>query len=297
MKPTDQKPTVITFPNMPSKSEPGKVRFLPQNMAAALSELDRSDWIRFDDDHALPVSILRDILGTWDKGTVKNPHGPADMYTYPGGLVMREYPDDQPRNRQTLYWQEIPANVFVSRLDLDADPAPAKDKPDMKWLNLALAKGEEAITRPSLARTYGSIAADGFRLHRDLSLPDPTDAPFDWRAVYPRPSDNLVTVRVDQLAKAVKSARTMNRETVILYFNGRLDVSGTSEEDGTVTQSITEGYEHAGPDVRLGIHPGHVLDALSGMSGDVVISIESPSRAILITDGKREAVIMPKLLE
>ncbi len=53
-------------------------------------------------------------------------------------------------------------------------------------------------------------------------------------------------------------------------------------------------YAHTGRDVQFGINPRFLLDALSGMEGETV-TLRTPARnaPVYLTDGTREAVIMP----
>ena len=146
--------------------------------------------------------------------------------------------------------------------------------------------------RAQMRQVYGNIAADQYRIHRDLTLPE-VSTPFPWRNVYPQPVDNLASIPATSLAQAVKQARTMSKDRVTLFFNGYLDVSATSEESGIVRTSITDDYQHTGADVEISINPRYLIEALSGMDGEIIIQATSANRPIIITDGKREAVIMP----
>jgi hypothetical protein len=292
MKTPEEKPTAVICASRKSADNPARVYFIPENMVKALSELDRADYVQVGNQNApVQVATLRDVLKTWDKDTKKNPHPRAALDLTPAGIILYEFPDDHPRNRQTLAWRKLPDTAFCARVILDGDPPteqPEFVKPD-KWLQLATAKMED---RPLFAKIYGNIGTDGFRFHRDLTLPE-APAPFDWRAVYPAPGDNLASIPVKRLAQAVKQAKGMNPDRVNLYFNGRMDVSATSEEFGDMRTSLTDDYQHTGADIEIAIRPRQLLEALSGMEGEIVFQISGTDRALILTDGKREAVIMP----
>lgn len=297
MKNPDQKPPRVHCTIRPSTDNPARVYFLPENMIKAIRELDRADYVTVGAQNApVQIATLRDVLKTWDKSTKKNPHPRAALEITPDGIRLWEYPDGQPRTFQILYYRKPENDAHLCRLDLSEStteaPAPVADK----WLSLATAKGEEAQRRPALAKVYGNISADGRRLHRDLTLPASADpVPFPWQQAYPPVTDNLVTIPSPALKQAVKQAAKMNRDCVTIYFNGSADVSATSEEFGAVRTSITENYQHIGADLTIALNPRFILDALSGMADDVTIQLASESAPIIITDGKREALLMPLL--
>lgn len=195
----------------------------------------------------------------------------------------------------------------------DTAPAPTAPKSD-PWIAKACSKDD---ARPELTRTWGNIAFDGYRAHFDPRLsPTPeSDYPewVDWSSVSgyrerleeirTQPANNLVSIDAQALARAAKAARTVNKETIRLNVNGSLDVYALSEETGRAGHELTptHGYEHAGPDLEVALNPAYLLDALSGFTGQIVIALGGASgdasvSPIHLSDGTREAVIMPKQL-
>ena len=188
------------------------------------------------------------------------------------------------------------------------------------WIAKAASKDD---ARPALLYSWGDFATDGIRAHIDRSIPA---RDFADLGEYERPSesdikhyrgsierllaqayDNPTTLTIDAqaLKRAVKLAKSTNKETIHLYANGRLDVWGTLEYEGDARVSLDEskGYAKSGPDSEIVINPRYLADALAGLSGEILISIPSftededgprPEGAVYLTDGAREALIMPK---
>jgi hypothetical protein len=305
MKPSEDKPNVINFANRHESQN--RARFAPSAFLDAIKPLDRCDYIHFSEGQQVNVGTLRDVLNTWDKSTA------GSFTATPEGLIMCD--GGLPVSQQTLYWRKIdrieltddgaqyccPHNenktVFLAQLDLDAEIS--HDPKVNPWLLKAVSKYKE---RPLLQKVYGNaLACDGWRLHHDLSQPDPTDFPKDWRAVYP-PKGNTATIKDAKiLAAAVKTAKAINKDVILLSVNGKMDISALDATDWgekrltPVSQStITEGYTHSGQDVKLAIDPRFVLDALSGMKGKIALTLGGPNAPLQISDGHYEAVIMPK---
>lgn len=200
--------------------------------------------------------------------------------------------------------------TFIPFALTDGDAPQPETQPTDPWIAKACSRDE---ARPTLARAWGDFAADGYRLHIDPRLQPVTTYP-EWtneseidalrrsiEEIRSHPAENFVTVDAKALAKAAKAARTVNKEIIRLSVNGRLDVYGIGEETGQAGHYLTEehGYQHAGPDLEVGIDPRFLLDALTGFSGEIVISLGGASGTatnspLTLTDGIREAVIMPK---
>lgn len=303
------KPAVITIPH---RTEGALVQFMHKELLNALQPLDRCDYVHFENDteaaHLLHckdsglvnVGTLRDVLKTWTTDR-------AGTYeAAPGELLLWEDKKNHPRNVQHLFWREVDhyettnegaycrphgerRSVFCAMLDLNAD-IQHTEKAD-PWLALAVSKDK---ARPALQKVYGNaIAADAYRVHIDHTKPEPAEMPFDYRVVSPLPGNTITLADPKALARAMKTAKTVDRDVCKWSVNGSLDIIATDEENGTTRTIIAEGYQHAGPDVTIGINPGYVLDAISGMKkGPLTVVIGGPSRPLSITDGKREAIIM-----
>jgi len=196
--------------------------------------------------------------------------------------------------------------------------------PSDPWILKAVSKDD---ARPSICIPWGDFATDGIRAHIDRHLPPRTFAELEE---YERPSESdiehyrgsiarlladaqdnktLITIDAKELAKAVKLAKSTNKETVHLFANGRLDVWSESVEfgDTRVGLEASQGYNKSGPDAEILIDPRFLTEALAGFTGEVLITLPEyvpcpeespdavrPSNAVYLTDGAREALIMPK---
>lgn len=71
-------------------------------------------------------------------------------------------------------------------------------------------------------------------------------------------------------------------------------VKSTYQSFGVKCWMCTVEYTHTGRDVEFGINPRFLIDALSGMESDVVtVRTAARNAPVYLTDGTREAVIMP----
>jgi len=199
-------------------------------------------------------------------------------------------------------------------------------QPADPWIQKAVSKDP---VRRALCLSWGDFGADGYRAHIDRRLPRrdfadldeysrPSESDIEYYAVglerelqKAQDAETVVTVDAKALAHAVKLAKGVNKESVYLAANGRLDVTGSDEWTGESGIALTqaEGYEKSGPDARICINPRYLLDALSGLSGEVLITLPAyaeveddeyplaPISGAYLTDGTREALIMPKAHE
>ena len=172
------------------------------------------------------------------------------------------------------------------------------------WLKKA---ADKKNVREMLRTVHGNIAEDGFRLHRDCTLEycgtDEDRGRFDLILDSVKKNNNLALVQRDALLRSCALYIAIGRgyrpkddiaPTMKLSVNGRLDYSAKTDDNAT------DGWmtiQHTGEDITLGIDPEYLYDALSGMSEEVYLSFHKPTSPVLLTDGKREAVIMPKRLE
>lgn len=195
-----------------------------------------------------------------------------------------------------------------------------------KWLEKATKKD---YRRPEFGVIHGNMAADGFRIHRDNSLPAANDFLTQKIAecgLIPTQPRNRATVSRVDLLTACKQAyafrdewdRKNHRYPAIsfcmngsLQYSAKTEVGSTSGEiiDGTkVTDKITEiknglkyhthtmVYKHHNPDkvTSFAIPSNQLMDALEGMEGETIeIDCPNPRAPFYMTDGTREAVIMP----
>ncbi len=63
---------------------------------------------------------------------------------------------------------------------------------------------------------------------------------------------------------------------------------------GTTYRTVQVTYSHHGKDMRFAVNPKFLLEALSGMDGETVtLRTNARNSSIHMTDGQREAVVMP----
>lgn len=195
-----------------------------------------------------------------------------------------------------------------------------------KFLESALSKNRN---RPQYTETHGNLATDGYRLHRDNSLPAVDDyvtkAVENCGLIPAKPRNRATVSRVD-LITACKRAFAMRDEwerskkwypVITFCMNGSLWYSASSESTGTTRGEIIDGtkvndkvkaiknglkYEshtmvykhHHEETVSFALNPRQLMDALEGMETETVeIDIPHPLAPFYMTDGTREAVIMP----
>jgi len=195
-----------------------------------------------------------------------------------------------------------PELVFVAVLHDGHKPTDDTARPD-PWLARACSKDND---RPQLLHAWGNMATDAMRVHLDNSL-QPSDPPFPQPINYVinpcRTYGNIAEIEVKPFAQAVKQARTINKDSIHIRLNGRLELIATdpSWNNGTDIQKTTiqidSGYAHSGPDAEFAINPAFLLDALGGFTGSVILAVNDKLKPgqcpIYLTGGTREAFIMP----
>lgn len=177
-----------------------------------------------------------------------------------------------------------------------------------KWLNMAV-HHDKKHPRPALERVHGNIASDGFRYHKDHARafsPDPKYPPPDFNVVIDKHHPKaLVKASRNALILACLRAIAIGRgasprddfmPVLRLSVNGKLEYKAISEENGT-TSGYIENYHHEGDDLEIGFNPKYLMEAVAGMSEEVLISLKASNYPAYITDGRRSAVVMPMRIE
>lgn len=195
--------------------------------------------------------------------------------------------------RFNLKWQAAPKGSFTAHL-ITGERSNTSPAPDA-WLQRACSTDKQ---RESLAQVYGNVSSDGSRLHIDTRLePSNPPAPYNWECVVnpARKYENIAILQVKPLVKALKQAKSINKESTHLSFNRRLEIIARSEETGESMIPIETGYQYTGQDAIVWINNKFLLDALSGFTDEVMLCLGSnpPKMPVYLTDGTREAVIMP----
>jgi hypothetical protein len=305
-----------------------------RSLVDACKLLDRSDYLTLDGIHCYPAATLAAMLATYDKDAridvypIKATYKVVDYnnrvgrsYTTPdpanyivtysetyNALALCEhgthstqylYPTRRDELQPTKRGGDLP-HVADLTTEETTEPAPADP-----WIVKAISKDKtrKDKTRLDLTTSGGNLAADGFRLHYDSALPE---LEYTRRAgimsqILPDARKNKHTITlgpaaIKALTLAVKRAGKINKDTVRLVVNGKLEVKAISEEYGDVSSDITAEYTYTGPEMLIGIDPKYLLDALSMAKNGLTIRLANPARPLYFTAGTREAVIMPKCL-
>jgi len=285
---------------IPQETHSDGFRFLAGLMLAALKDYDCStkkrdnqytpqgDYIQIlPDDPGLSIYAchLKAICTQAPKDQI------IDALITPEGLIL-----SYDNTRFNLKWQSPGDNDFIAVLHNGSAPEKIAPPPD-PWLKRACSKDKN---RPEeLLPVWGNMATDGYRVHYDKSL-EPSDPPFPRDMSFivdpARLNSNIATIQVKPFIQAIKQARVINKDILRLSFNGRLELIAKSEELGDSIIPLESGYEHAGDDCIIGINPAFLLDALSGFDNEVYFCLADNTpekRPVYLTDGTREAVIMP----
>ena len=291
----EDRPTTL---NVPQETHPDGFRFLAGLMLAALKDYDCRT-TRRDTQHT-PAGDYIQIISNDPNLCIYACHIKAicreapkdqviDALITPEGLVL-----SYDNTRFILKWQEPGHAAFIAQLH-NGSVSEVIPPPD-PWLKRACSKDKY---REALLNVWSNIASDGFRVHRDPRLPNPDPLP-PWNysiIIEPaRLNSNMATIKVKPFIQAIKQARVINKDILRLQFNGRLELVAKSEELGDSIIPMVSGYEHAGDDCTLAINPAFLLDALSGFDNEVYFCMDGkrPDKCpVYITDGTREAVIMP----
>ena len=292
----DDRPTDI---HVPQETHPDGFRFIARAFLAALKDYDCRT-TRRDEQHT-PIGDYIQILPNDPNLCIYACHIKAicsnapkdqiiDALITPEGLIL-----SYDNTRFKLLWQEPDREKdFITHLHNGnvAAVTPAADP----WLTKACSKDKQ---REALLNVWSNIAADGFRMHRDSRLPDPDPAPpWDYSSIIDpaRLNSNMATIKVKPFIQAVKQARVICDWLVKLQFNGRLELVAKSEELGDSIIPMESGYEHAGDDCTIALNPAFLLDALAGFPDEFYFCMNEQRpdiSPVYLTDGTREAVIMP----
>jgi hypothetical protein len=311
MKTPQDKPTTMYIGNVKKNDT---IRTLPATLIGALATMDRADWVTFDffPGYAFPIRPLKD----WTNIVAKNREAITIEADHNTGKITIH--DNDPVTPGTATFCGAPVNEKdLNTDDKDTPPfyTPVRQghgnyckpgylltiqttEPEQEaektvsdpWIAKAASKD---TFRPQMCRHYGNIATDGFRIHYDASLSGET-TPFNWRVILDpcKAYTNLATVSNADLVRACKSVKRF-AECITLTLNGSLQYSAQSDDAGTTAGEITRNYSHTDDDLTVKINAKYILDALSGMEDTVIISGRGSNYPVYITDGKREAVVMP----
>lgn len=195
---------------------------------------------------------------------------------------------------------EIAGPIFV--FDLDFDTAPPADYLSIldPWIGLARAKN---TYRRALAKHWGNAATDGQRLHFDRTLAtrevaNITPPPIADVLQLGRTADNFALMQTRDLIAAAKRCKALKNGPMTVTVNGSLEFMAGDAKVGQTHGAITENYSHIGDVVTFNLDPALLLDAITPMSGDVLIAIrprETPQENgyyLYVASGTREAVMV-----
>ena len=300
---------------------------LPRDLYEGLNDTLAHDWLAWQGFH-IPARILLDLAHLWrdEPHCIRATLDPAvpvlhlqSGQTAEGKFVslteirLKPIKTDLPEWREGRPSWADGKDVFIPLSLGYREDAPASSAPKVDpWLAKALCKDE---ARPSLCQSWGDFCTDGTRAHIDQRLaPVIPPVTLDWDEAARkntretmgkllesgRALDAIALVDVKALTRAAKLAKIGNKSTIRLAFNGVLGCHGTDGYDETGC-NVIKSYEYSGPDREILIDPRYLLDALSGLAGQVVIGVPfvpedkgRPEAPVYLSDGAREALIMPK---
>lgn len=197
-----------------------------------------------------------------------------------------------------------------------------KPKNGQEWLKLATSKDD---ARPALQEVYGNIASDGVVMFVDNNEPAGEIPSYNYLPILEGARKNntaVVTVDRDSLLQAMKQARVIANQrngAVQLYVDGRLYWHSEAAWLGETTGYIADGfkqrisvkhtkggdketylvshYTHQGKNMLIAANCEYIYKAACGMGETVTMALEGPEKTIYMTDGTKEAVVMPMRIE
>ena len=205
-------------------------------------------------------------------------------------------------------------------------PVKFKKMTDIEFLDLARnlekCKGKKykgQFIRPVLAVNHTRWAADGFRLHIVNDAKEcqcyfckKHETP-DYNQLIPRNFIGEIAINRDAILDACNVSKIFSREgsnvVRIDIADVYIEIAGVSEEFGrgsvfyqnnTVVnknyKSKTYQYSKTGSDIFICFNVDFLIDAVKSMGENINIKYAGTTRPVLITDGKRTAILMPMKL-
>lgn len=165
-----------------------------------------------------------------------------------------------------------------------------------------------AVTRNRLAAT------DGNRLHytkikgissglydyqkvKSTITLTPVEGTYpDINTVIPKTYAHKIKVHREELLHLAKNAMIISNEryrSMIMTFNGRLDIKSVNPDIGTMEGHIETSW-FVDPEISIYVNPQFVIDALKDSKTDLVtININGPKNAVVLNDSINTGLIMP----
>lgn len=173
---------------------------------------------------------------------------------------------------------------------------------------LQSATGKRELAGMDLRKVHGNLSSDGNRAHRDNSIPalanDELTDRVNQCGLIPSQPRNRATVSRAALMDACKRAYELRDEKAkrlglypVMTIDMGLDLYWHSTMGENRADGHTEYKQRPAKVVTFGVNARYLMDALRGMQGETIeIDIPSPKAPFYVTDGTREASIMPTVI-
>lgn len=268
----------------------------PKGYAPTIKHLE----VLFMNDLGVNAGLLEEVAQTASDNVIKfellpngvpsdtllfNPHKPAVLLTHG-------------KTRQHLQLHPYPLKNTPIVLDFHNKPKDTEARD--KWIGKAVRHDATRFDKPYYDYHWGDFAGDSFRFHLDPALEH-----IEREDVMPVPDEvfklldgfrgkraRWATFNSKELQQAVKRAGKIAKigngaVTIKIWNRPTMDVFAKSETTGVSLSKVKVKY--TGRDVELHVNPKYMLDALSGMTGEVSMKIGHMS--IYLKCGVREAFI------
>lgn len=190
-------------------------------------------------------------------------------------------------NRKRLATCALPAPKAAEKLK----PVTLSRKTVDTLLRLIANRETEILFRASDFKV--SFKADDFEMTSKVLDGDY----FDWRKAIQRTAPNVARVMREELLQAIKRATigtTVDADGIGIKVNlsdGKLTVAGRGQDSDAADEI---GTDYAGADKSLGFQSGFLIDALSALTGEMVLlqfgdAVHSP---LILTDPDEPSILM-----
>ncbi len=303
---------------------------LPENIYKALQPTLANDWLFIvgtTGDFYLPARPLLDLSRLWKKEPsfvrfildeandtliIKSGAYPlenagterADKFGFTSITRLKLTPRNEEQGERPE-WADYKMAFIPLTFGIQNAPTKKITPRPSSWILRAVGN-PNSEPREELTHHYGKFGTNGYRIHIDPTLPliktnpvekvlaETVETLLSLTAKY----ETLITIDPKKFIQACKAAKAIRKNSVKISVNGSLELKSLGDEwkdnnAGTNRLSTESGYTHTGPDTSFSINPAYLIDALSGMTSEIILSAKNEKHPIYITDGTREALIMP----
>jgi hypothetical protein len=281
-------------------------RVLTENITETLSwgmkELEAPSLKRvevvFMDDLGVKADVLKEIAETASDVFIQFDLLPKGVPKKLKGMFVKETNIPILRISHGGTRQYLKLKKQEKRLPIVFDFENEPDEPELdKWIAKAVGKDRDAPeSQKWMRKHYGFFAADGFRIHMGSDLDEiehegyaPPEVTLNFITKIQKSKNCPSIFHSAQLKQAVKTASVFNKKCVGMKLKPRkMDVISLTDEKKE-NGKTTIGHKYTGKAIVAYFNPKFMLDALSGMKGEVTLRLVDT--AIWMKCGSREAFI------